>query len=72
MKPYYFLLMKTRRLIACGRNLEVIQRQIMEDPSFDDYLREDRFNKGLTHEKKATVARKIIADAIHREAKRLV
>jgi hypothetical protein len=71
MKPYYILLMKARHMIAYGRNLEVIQQQIMEDPAFDEYLRGDRFNKGLTHEKKAAMARKIIADAIDREAKRL-
>jgi hypothetical protein len=72
MKPYLILLSKARSLLAYGRNREVIEKEILTDPWFDEYLAEDPFNQKLTHERKAAIARKIIADAIDKEAKRLV
>jgi hypothetical protein len=70
MKPYLILLNKARSLLGQGRNLEIIEKEILADPWFGEYLAEDPLNHNLTHEEKAAIARKIIADAIDKEARR--
>jgi hypothetical protein len=71
MKPYLILLSKARSLLAAGRNLEVIEKEILEHPRFDENLAEDPYNKDLSAGQRLAFARKIIADAIDKEAKRL-
>ena len=72
MEAYFSLLAKARTLVAHGRNREMIVAQILADPSFDEYLSGDTYDHRLTVDQQEAFAKKILVDAIHKEARRLV
>ena len=69
MDAYLMLVGKARVLWACSRNREMILAQILADPYFDAYVREDAYHNLLTADQKAAFAKKILADALDREAR---
>jgi hypothetical protein len=50
----------------------MILAQILADPAFDEYLVGDTYDNRLTVDQKAAFAKKILVDAIDKEARRLV
>ena len=69
MDAYLMLVGKARVLCAYSRNREMILAQILADPSFDAYVREDTYHKLLTAAQKSAFAKTILADALDRDAR---
>jgi hypothetical protein len=72
MNAYLILVGRARALLAHGRNREMILAQILAEPCFEEYVRDDTYHQSLTTDQKVAFAKKILADAIDKEARRLV